>query len=999
MRPRNPIILLIALGLWLAPSTARSADPEEEGEATSVPSSDSDGEDDESAEDGETQAQPPRPMLDPTQSRTLGRGVTVDPSLTADRGKKRHGSSKAKEAEPAEDEGDGEDGEDDPAEKGLAGQDDEVAGGGDGHWSTSASVDRRELERAPRDTPVNIDFVETDIKDVVKYFAEITGRNFILAEKLNGKITIISPTPVTIAEAYEAFLSALDAAGFTTVTEGKITRIVPNKQSIREPIRLYPDEYLPYTANMVTRIIKLENISADDITKIASKMVGDGGDVTAYTPTNALIITDSANNIRRIEELLTELDVSAPTQSMEVIQIEWADATDVVEKIKTVFGVDEASTGGTSAPAAQTPAERRRSKRNRDRDKATPSTAAASSSSDQIGSESYIGKILADERTNSIIIMATDTGLEDVKEFIARIDYEIDPWAKSDIHVIYLEHANAEDLAQVLSNLTQETNQRAQQNQRGSTRTGGTARGGAKKGGDSPAGGSGGGSVAQFEGGVKVTADASTNSLVITASRDDFYRLRRVIEMLDIRRKQVFVEAVIMEISDNNERDTGIGFHTGYEQENVGGTDLGMGAIGSVGGGSLMSALAGDAGMAMDLSGVALGVFGSSIPVPFGSGILEIPAFGIVLTALESDLNTEVLSAPNLMTLDNEEAEFVVGQTIPFSAGFTTTTQGMPIANFSREDVALTLRLTPQINESDTVTLEIFLEITEVVPETQGSDLLSTGGVTTTKRSAETMVSVINNQTVVLGGLMQTTQTLSEDKVPVLGDIPLFGALFRSKKKTDKKVNLLVFLTPHVIDGPEDMQEIYTVKMLQRQEFMRRFYGKSLEEKQANMNELLMYSMNLPDTPPVYRERQSAPRHDSMDMDPFEGPPGPGGHSEPIFRPSVGGDEEEVVVEDEGDEGYDEGYDDAYEDAYDDAYDEAYDEGYDDAEDDRSEDDDDEEDEETGEESAEDAGDGGAAETVIPGPGEILITPGGGEIRVGDITAADLEQLATEGGQ
>ena len=997
MRPRNPIILLIALGLWLAPSTARSADPEEEGEATSVPSPDSDGEDgedgedDESAEDGETQAQPPRPMLNPTNSRTLGRGVTVDPDLTADRGRKLHGTTKAKEAEPDGEEGGGEDGEDDPADKGLAGQEDEVPGGGDGHWSTSASVDRREIERAPRDTPVNIDFVDTELKDVIKYFAEITGRNFILAEKLNGKITIISPTPVTIAEAYEAFLSALDAAGFTTVTEGKITRIVPNKQSIREPIRLYSDEYLPYTANMVTRIIKLQNISADDITKIASKMVGDGGDVTAYTPTNALIITDSANNIRRIEELLTELDVSAPTQSMEVIQIEWADATDVVEKIKTVFGVDEAKSPAAATP--QTPAERRRSKRNRDRDTATPSTAAPSSSSDQIGSESYIGKLLADERTNAIIIMATDQGIEDVKEFIARIDYEIDPWSKSDIHVIYLEYANAEDLAQVLSNLTQETNQRAQQTQRGGTTRGGAAaRAGAAKGGDSPA--SGGGSVAQFEGGVKVTADAATNSLVITASRDDFYRLRRVIQMLDIRRKQVFVEAVIMEISDSNERDTGIGFHTGYEQQNVGGTDLGMGAIGSVGGGSLMSALAGDAGMAMDLSGVALGVFGSSIPVPFGSGILDIPAFGIVLTAIESDLNSEVLSAPNLMTLDNEEAEFVVGQTIPFSAGFTTTTQGMPIANFSREDVALTLRLTPQINESDTVTLEIFLEITEVVPETQGSDLLSTGGVTTTKRSAETMVSVVNNQTVVLGGLMQTNQTLSEDKVPVLGDIPLFGALFRSKKKTDKKTNLLVFLTPHVIDGPEDMQEIYTIKMLQRQEFMRRFYGKALEEQQAAMNELLMYSMNLPDIPPVYRERQSAPRHDSLDLDPYDRPPGPGGHSEPIFRPNVGGDEE--YVEDDGsDEAYDDGYDEGYDEAYEDGYDEGYDEGYDDSEEDY-EDDAEEEDEESTDETTEDAG---AAESVMPGPGEVLITPGGGELRVGDITAADLEQLGAEGGQ
>ncbi len=993
MRTPNLNIIML-LGLLLVAPSASAADPEQEGEATGDDAGEGadDGEDADEV-DAETQAAAPRAMLDPVRTPAMER--RLDPASRERKKKDRSGPTADRENK---DDGDDDDNEgDDSFLGGVAGQDGDVPGGGDGQWSTEASVDRRGITTPPpRDTLVNIDFVETELKDVVKYFAELTGRNFILADKLSGKITIISPTPVTVAEAYEAFQSALDAAGFTTVTEGQVTRIVPNKSSIREPIRLYSDDYLPYTANMVTRIIRLENIGVDDITKIASKMVGDGGDVTAYTPTNALIITDSANNIRRIEELLLELDVSAPTQQLEIIELQWADATDMVEKIKTVFGVDQAQ---QQTPAAQTPAERRRSKRNkRDRDK--PSTPTPSTSTDQVGSESYIGNVIADERTNSIILMATEQAIEDVRDFVLRLDIDIEP-RDGDIHVVYLEYANAEELAQVLSNLTQEANQRAQQQQRGSGgRRSSTSQGGKKQEGGGAAGG-GGGSVAQFEGGVKVTADAATNSLVITASRDDFLRLRRVIDMLDIRRKQVFVEAVIMEITDNNERDTGVGFHSGYGREELGESGIGLGGIGSVGGGSLLSALSGEAGLAMDLSGVALGIFGSSLPIPFpGSetGTLEIPAFGIVLTAIESDTNTEVLSAPNIMTLDNEEAEIVVGQTIPFSAGFTTTTQGMPIANFSREDVALTLRLTPQINESDTVMLEVFLEITEVVPESQGTDLLSSGGVTTTKRSAETMVAVLNNQTVVIGGLMQTNQTLDETKVPVLGDIPLIGNLFRSKKATDKKTNLLVFLTPHVIDGPEDLQEVYQIKMLQRQEFMRMFYGKSLEEQQAALNGLLMYSMNLPDIPPVYRERRSAPRYDSVDIYDAEGGPT---YSPPVFRPHP----DDELIEDEypaEDEAYDDGYYEGYDEAYDEAYEDGYDEGYDEAEDEYYEDDEEEDDEEDDEEEEGDAPPAAGASggsSFAPGPGEVLITPGGGEIRIEGVTEEDLEEVDPYSGQ
>ncbi len=945
MRPQSLLIGLMVLGLSLAAPCAWADDPD-----------DSEGSDDESTaaeEDGESQVVPPKVRLDNARSPMIER--KLDPKMSAVQRAKESGGSSDRAGKD-----DGDEDEGDTADKGLAGGEGTVVGGGDGHWSTAASAERKAVTPPPRDTLVNIDFVDTELKDVIKYFAEITGRNFILAEKLSGKITIISPTPVTVAEAYEAFISALDAAGFTTVTEGKVTRIISNRDSMKEPIRMYKDDYLPYTANMVTRILRLENVSADDVAKIASKMVGDGGDVTSYAPTNSLIITDSANNIRRIEDLLTELDVSAPTQKLEVIQIEYAEAGDIVEKIKEIFGVDSQTATAQTQTSSRDDRRNRRSSRRKGRDE--PSVPKKSATSEQVGQESYIGKVLADERTNSVIIMATEQALEDVKEFIARLDINIEI-SDGDIHVVYLEHADAVDLAQVLSNLTQETNSQSK-----NARSPRTSRGSQRQppGGDrpGPAGGPAGASIAEFEGGVKVTADEATNSLVITASRNDFYRLKRVIDMLDIRRKQVFVEAVIMEVSDNNERDTGVSFHSGYTKDSLGESGIGLGGIGSVGGGTLSSALTGDSsGLAIDLSGIALGVFGSALPVTLpGVGEVDIPAFGVILTALESESNTEVLSAPNLMTLDNEEAEIIVGQTIPFSSGYTMTTQGMPVSNFSREDVALTLRITPRINESDFVTLEVFQEITEVVPETQGSDILTSGGVTTTKRSVETVVAVRSNQTIVLGGLMQTTETLSEDKVPILGDIPVIGALFRSKKKTDKKTNLLLFLTPHVIDTPEDLQEVYTIKMLQRQEFLRRFYGKSLEEKQAELNNLLMYSMNLPGLPPAYVDREPVIHPDSIDLyesdvEPTPPPEGPMDVSKPIDWPDTddGGEDDSGGGED-----------------------------------------DDEQEDDGGAPELEDGGAGGGGADIsgdddrrpYPLPGELLITPGGGELR----WEADLEE-------
>jgi len=743
-----------------------------------------------------------------------------------------------------------------------------AAAGTSGTTSIKAgTAPRKSLPPFDKDVLIHIDYDGADIKDVIKDFAEKTGRNFLIDPKISGKVTIIAPNPVSIDEAYEAFLAALDAAGFTTVVEARfrrgkfkgkpmLTRVLTASAAKSEPLELYTGAYTPRSANLITRLIQVENIAVDEISKVIQKWVSSNGDLLAYAPSNTLILTDSANNIRRILELIKELDISAPQQKMEIFQIEHAEAAALVGIIRELYG-DEAS---SAKPAAKS-----KSRRNKKKKKGKKAKKRSTASSTSVGEEtSFIGKMLADERTNSIIVLATEKSLEEITELIARLDYETDPFAQSDIQVIYLEHAKAEELSQTLNSLIQQSNQRA--SQRKSKKSKNKEQSSRLKGGK--AGSLGG----NFQDEVRITHDPPTNALVITASRDDYRRLRKVIDLLDIPRKQVFVETVIMEISDSDRRDTGASWHGGKPGEGAGGINI-LAARGSQSL-NLGSALL-DGSL---LGGLALGVFGQAInvPLPGIEGGLDIPAFGVVLRALQEDSSTNVLSSPNILTLDNEEATIEIGETVPFptggslgalagAAGAAGGFGGFPSISFSREDVGIILRITPQINESDYVTMDVYQEISEV-KEGSAANTLTSGGPTTTKRSAETHVMVRSNQTIVIGGLMQEVETMSESKVPILGDIPLIGFFFRNKLKTKRKTNLLIFLTPHVINSPEDLQEVYRIKMLQRQEFMRRFYGKSHEEQLEELNKLIRYSMNLPDSPSVYRDQEQGVKEVRIDM-------------------------------------------------------------------------------------------------------------------------------------
>lgn len=714
-----------------------------------------------------------------------------------------------------------------------------------------------------------MDFVDAPVMDVVKYMAQIMCKNFILGEDLKGQVTIISHQQVSASEAYEAFLSALEVAGYTTVDVGRITKVVPTGDAANTPLRVYEGGDIPASDRYVTQILQLENVAVADISSVVKELGGSKIRVIAYNPTNTLIITDSAFNIRRIYHIITQLDVASPKSNIEVIPLRYAAAADVERILGEVFEV--AATSGSGSSSASSSASAAAARRPRKGEAATPA-ASGGSSSTSVGSDSaYISKIIADERTNSLIVMANDEALTRIKELIARLDIDIDPSSRSQIHVIYLEHAKAEDIASVLSSLASTSSSSRSSSSSSSSRPNTPSAPSRQTRAPTSGGGFGGGAGASkgptpealLPGGatgtegstgvtsalenVKIAADENTNSLVVIASPEDFRVLKGVVDRLDISRRQVFVEAVVVEVADNQSNSFGMGVH--------GGAGSTTGAI-SYGSAQMGATTLLGLDTASLLSGLAVGVLGPSIDVTAADGTsVPVPAFGIALKALAETSQVDILSDPSVLVMDNEEATISVGRNVPFpvSSGFDTNRN--PIISYQREDVGITLKVTPQINESNYVTLDVNLEVAEVEGGDNGGLSAATAGFITSNRKLENVVVVKDNQTIVVGGLIGTTKTETSSKIPILGDIPLIGVLFRSKSLEDRRTNLLIFLTPHVISEPADLEEVYRVKEAQREEFLRRFYGQSAEVQDARLRELMRFSVNLVDEPSVYRTK------------------------------------------------------------------------------------------------------------------------------------------------
>ena len=681
----------------------------------------------------------------------------------------------------------------------------------------------------PPNQNVSFDF-EGEIKELVETISKITCRNFILTNKVRSqKFKIVSPTPVKARNAWRVFLAALEANDFTVVPTGNYWKIVQANDGTRSTIPFYrEDESLQLlgesfrsSEQMVTKLYRVRHGgNTNNIVNYLNIFKSNRGQLHPFQGSNLIIMTDFAASLERLERILAELDQPELLERVHVVPVQFSSATSVAEKLTQVFE--------PKPPAA----------RKAGQTKPTPKVVSKKNARGRIRKPEggdrggSVSKILADDRTNQLIIIASKDAFRQIMALKRKLDVPEDA-SDGQIHVLRLKHADAEELATTLSSLAAG---RPTSRQNNNARNRGRGR-------NPPSAGNT--SAALFQGDVKITADKPTNSLVITASKNDMVSLKRVIERLDVPRFQVFVEAAILEVSTQGTRELGVGWHGGFP------VDLGNGEttpliFANTPEANLSSlAAASNPAQFATLLGLASAFRGPTLDGTANLVQGGIPSVGVVLQALQTSNDVNVISTPHLLTMDNEEAEIQVNEKRPFPSGLSLgvgglgnlagqgdassalgnlSGLGLGQVSFNREDIGLTLKIKPQINDEDYVRLEIDQELSDVAGQDQ-----VTGQVVTSNRSAKTTVVVRSQDSVVIGGLVRDRETLSESKFPILGDIPLVGWLFKSQNRNVEKVNLIMILTPYIIRGPQDFRTIYERKMEERKEFVDIFYGRTKE--------------------------------------------------------------------------------------------------------------------------------------------------------------------------
>ncbi|MEN9798749.1 MAG: ral secretion pathway protein [Pseudomonadota bacterium] len=688
---------------------------------------------------------------------------------------------------------------------------------GKGKAVTPAKKSCEEVRRRAR---FGIYFDKVELEKLVQTVSDATCKTFILPENIRGKISIIGPengkVEVDADQFFAAFLAALDSNGLTVYPHGRFLKIVDKNRAKQTTIPTFLDPDEPYTTNeqMITRLFRVRYTDLEPLRGVLQQLVTKDGDTIPFQP-DTLIVNDLGSNMHRLARIVEQLDRPPSTDQIRVLQLRYATAQEMADKIQKLFESKQQKPGSRAgitpppSPAPGTPPA------------GVPSTAEAPSS----GGPATLSQLIPDERTNKLIIIASPAALDRIQQLVDEIDIPIS--GEGRVNVYYLENAAAEDLASTLQALAQ-----------GSANKPKTPA--------PPAGGKGPVQAAElFSGEVKISADKATNSLVIIASQNDYRNLVRVIEKLDIPRRQVFVEAVIMEVNLDRNSEFGLNVHTGIPVKSDQGT---LPAV--VGTKYTKSGLPPSFSLAnlASFGGFLAGLQGPAIPEFQKLGI-NIPAFGVVMNALQQSSDVNVLSTPHILTSDNEEAEITVGQNVPFQAGFSPANLGLGglggmtgatglngaagmlgglgglgglgnmFAPINRQNVELKLTVKPQINESDYIRLVVNQQTEEIASQ---DPVL---GPTTAKRSAKTTVVARDQETVVIGGIMQDRTIESVSKVPVLGDVPLLGHLFRQQSRKRVKTNLLLFLTPYIIKEQGDFRRIFERKMNERQAFVEQFYG------------------------------------------------------------------------------------------------------------------------------------------------------------------------------
>ena len=624
-----------------------------------------------------------------------------------------------------------------------------LAGATGGFSSNLQAQTVAQASTAKRGEPVTLNFVNADIEAVARTMATLTGHNVVVDPRVKGTITLTTERPVTPAVAYSQFLATLRLQGFTAVNAAGLDKIVPEADAKLQSGAVFADE--PVAGGQIaTTLFKLNFENANNLLPILRPLISPNNTINVNPGNNTLVITDYADNLNRLGRIIAALDVANATD-VEVIPIRHVAVTDMAPLILRLL---DSNAGGTAVAAAEA---------------------------------SYKTTVIAEPRSNALIVRAANPArMALVKSLAQNLDQPSlngPNGAAGNIYVVYLKNAEATKLATVLRAALAGTSATSPA---GAISPGAASPSGMPHSAALPVSPS----AAPTTGG-HIQADPATNSLIITASEPQYRQLRAVIDKLDARRAQVYVESLIAEVNVDKAAEFGIQW-----QGPIGGKgDSLIGLLGTnfgSGGNNILQLSTQKLGTAVPGRGVNLGVAARSNGVYF---------LGFLARFLEESGAGNILSTPNLLTLDNEEAKIVIGKNVPFVTGQFTNTGGgsggsiNPFQTIERKDVGLTLRVKPQISENGTVKMAIFQEVSSVEP----SSVNSATGLITNKRSIESNVLVEDGSVIVLGGLLQDEYAGNQEKVPGLGDVPVLGNLFKSESRSRKKTNLMVFLRPVVV--------------------------------------------------------------------------------------------------------------------------------------------------------------------------------------------------------
>ncbi|MDK1020184.1 MAG: type II secretion system secretin GspD [Candidatus Hydrogenedentes bacterium] len=638
----------------------------------------------------------------------------------------------------------------------------------------------------PSQEPFYLDFDDVPLGTVIRAIGVKTGRNFVLDPGIgNQKVTIVSHDPVPAELAYDILESILAGQGFTMLEtlDGNLIRIVPRTgQQGTDKLHIYKGTIPPLDGfdRFSIHVVQVQYADASEIAELLKRVGSESNEITVYQQTNLLVIKDTADGVRNMMTLLETVDIPGTGTSVEIFTLEFTRAEALAQQIQDVL-LGDGGTGGARAGARSGVQQRPAPARVRQ-----PRTAVGVPGQTQaqiIGQGEEILRMVPDERLNALIVVASAGLMEQTRFLIEQLDT---PTPSDANNMFYVELLNA-DAEEVLAALEIVTSTAPRQ--------------GGQQGGQTS-------EVQPFEKDIVIASYEQTNALIILAAPQDFKLLKSMIDHLDVPRRQVNVEAVIMEVTINDSVSLSVDL--------AGLTSSDFFALSNAT--TIATALAGGP-LSLAGAGGTLGIIGSTIeiPDPLGTGgTISIPTIPFLMRSLEQITDVEVLSRPNLLASDNTEASITVGQDIPIVASLSDTTQDQrqgggffsSRSQVRRRDVGVTMSVTPQINEGDYVSMKIEVEVSSAVEATVVISDLSQGGATIQQALIKTEVVVGDGQTGIIGGLIRESRTGSISQVPVLGDLPLFGWLFRNKSKVRSKQNLVVLLTPHVLKRTEDFERI-----------------------------------------------------------------------------------------------------------------------------------------------------------------------------------------------